>query len=119
VVSLDDQHHPEQQTLLADSVGLALLVVLETLQPAERLAFVLHDMFAVPYEQIAPIIDRSPAAARRSGRPHRPPRNHHRRRCSHDRDRRAHHRDRPHHRSRCPVSIKLASRQAADLGRPT
>ena len=64
VVSLDDQHHPEQQTLLADSVGLALLVVLETLQPAERLAFVLHDMFAVPFDQIAPIIHRSPAATR-------------------------------------------------------
>ena len=55
---------PEQQALLADSVGLALLVVLETLEPAERLAFVLHDMFAVPFDQIAPIVDRSPAAAR-------------------------------------------------------
>src|SRR6266511_994674 len=55
---------PEQQTLLADSVGLALLVVLETLSPAERLAFVLHDIFAVPFEEIAPIVDRSPAAAR-------------------------------------------------------
>ncbi|WP_329208820.1 RNA polymerase sigma factor SigJ [Streptomyces sp. NBC_00683] len=55
---------PEQQTLLADSVGLALLVVLETLAPAERLAFVLHDMFAVPFTEIAPMIDRSPAATR-------------------------------------------------------
>jgi RNA polymerase sigma-70 factor (ECF subfamily) len=55
---------PEQETLLADSVGLALLVVLDTLTPAERLAFVLHDMFAVPFEEIAPIVDRSPAAAR-------------------------------------------------------
>jgi RNA polymerase sigma factor (sigma-70 family) len=55
---------PEQQALLADSVGLALLVVLETLDPAERLAFVLHDMFAVPFDQIADIVDRSPAAAR-------------------------------------------------------
>jgi RNA polymerase sigma-70 factor (ECF subfamily) len=55
---------PEQQALLADSVGLALLVVLETLDPAERLAFVLHDMFAVPFDQIAEIVDRSPAAAR-------------------------------------------------------
>jgi RNA polymerase sigma-70 factor (ECF subfamily) len=64
VVSLDDHHDPEQQTLLADSVGLALLVVLESLQPAERLAFVLHDMFAVPYEQIAPIIGKTPAATR-------------------------------------------------------
>lgn len=64
VVSLGDQHDPEQQTLLADSVGLALLVVLESLQPAERLAFVLHDTFAVPYDQIAPIIDKSPAATR-------------------------------------------------------
>ena len=54
----------EQQALIADSVGLALLVVLETLEPAERLAFVLHDMFAVPFDQIAPIVDRTPAAAR-------------------------------------------------------
>jgi RNA polymerase sigma-70 factor (ECF subfamily) len=55
---------PEQEALLADSVGLALLVVLDTLTPAERLAFVLHDMFAVPFDEIAPIVDRSPAAAR-------------------------------------------------------
>jgi RNA polymerase sigma factor (sigma-70 family) len=55
---------PEHEVLLADSVGLALLVVLETLAPAERLAFVLHDMFAVPFDQIAPIVDRSPEAAR-------------------------------------------------------
>jgi RNA polymerase sigma-70 factor, ECF subfamily len=55
---------PEQEALLADSVGLAMLVVLDTLTPAERLAFVLHDMFAVPFEEIAPIVDRSPEAAR-------------------------------------------------------
>jgi RNA polymerase sigma factor (sigma-70 family) len=55
---------PEHETLLADSVGLALLVVLETLTPAERLAFVLHDMFAVPFEEIAPIVERSPEATR-------------------------------------------------------
>jgi RNA polymerase sigma-70 factor, ECF subfamily len=55
---------PEQQALLADQVGLALLVVLETLTPAERLAFVLHDVFAVPFEEIAPIVDRSPTATR-------------------------------------------------------
>ncbi len=55
---------PEQQTVLADSVGLALMVVLETLNPAERLAFVLHDMFAVPFEDIAPLVDRTPAATR-------------------------------------------------------
>jgi RNA polymerase sigma factor (sigma-70 family) len=55
---------PEHEALLADSLGLALLVVLETLAPAERLAFVLHDMFAVPFDQIAPIVDRSPEAAR-------------------------------------------------------
>ena len=55
---------PEQQALLADSVGLALLVVLETLSPAERLAFVLHDLFGVPFDEIAPILDRSPAATR-------------------------------------------------------
>jgi RNA polymerase sigma-70 factor (ECF subfamily) len=55
---------PEHEALLADSVGLALLVVLETLSPAERLAFVLHDMFAVPFDEIAPIVGRSPDAAR-------------------------------------------------------
>ncbi|MET7301331.1 sigma-70 family RNA polymerase sigma factor [Embleya sp. NPDC005575] len=55
---------PEHAILLADSVGLALLVVLETLAPAERLAFVLHDLFAVPFDEIAPIVDRTPAAAR-------------------------------------------------------
>jgi hypothetical protein len=55
---------PEQETILAESVGLALLVVLETLEPAERLAFVLHDMFAVPFEEIAAILGRSPDAAR-------------------------------------------------------
>ncbi|MGZ4245731.1 MAG: sigma factor-like helix-turn-helix DNA-binding protein, partial [Solirubrobacteraceae bacterium] len=55
---------PEHEALLADSVGLALLVVLETLAPAERLAFVLHDMFAVPFDEIASIVDRSPEAAR-------------------------------------------------------
>ena len=59
-----DTGNPEQQAVLADSVGLALLVVLETLSPAERLAFVLHDVFAVPFEQIAQILDRSPAAAK-------------------------------------------------------
>jgi RNA polymerase sigma-70 factor (ECF subfamily) len=55
---------PEHEALLADSVGLALLVVLETLTPPERLAFVLHDMFAVPFEEIAPIVERSPEATR-------------------------------------------------------
>src|SRR5438128_9287930 len=64
VVSLDNETDPEQQALIADSVGLALLVVLETLTPPERLAFVLHDMFAVPFEEIAPIVGRTPEAAR-------------------------------------------------------
>jgi RNA polymerase sigma-70 factor (ECF subfamily) len=64
IVSPEDGLDPEHEALLADSVGLALLVVLETLQPAERLAFVLHDMFAVPFEDIATIVDKSPAAAR-------------------------------------------------------
>jgi RNA polymerase sigma-70 factor, ECF subfamily len=64
IVSNENGVDPEHQALLADSVGLALLVVLETLTPAERLAFVLHDMFAMPFEDIAPIVDRSPAAAR-------------------------------------------------------
>jgi len=58
------QDDPEEHALLADSVGLALLVVLDTLSPAERLAFVLHDIFALPFEQIGPILDRSPAAAK-------------------------------------------------------
>jgi RNA polymerase sigma factor (sigma-70 family) len=62
--STADQIDPEQEAVLADSVGLALLVVLETLAPAERLAFVLHDMFAVPFDEIAPIVGRSPTAAR-------------------------------------------------------
>src|SRR5215216_5436643 len=64
IVSRADGLDPEHEALLADSVGLALLVVLETLSPAERLAFVLHDMFAVPFEEIAPIVGRSPTAAR-------------------------------------------------------
>ena len=55
---------PEHEALLADSVGLALLVVLETLNPAERLAFVLHDMFGIPFDEIAPIVERSPEATR-------------------------------------------------------
>jgi RNA polymerase sigma factor (sigma-70 family) len=64
IVDRADGPDPEHEALLADSVGLALLLVLETLSPAERLAFVLHDMFAVPFEEIARILDRSPEAAR-------------------------------------------------------
>jgi RNA polymerase sigma-70 factor (ECF subfamily) len=64
VVSPDGDLQPEEEALLADSVGLALLVVLDTLAPAERLAFVLHDMFALPFEEIAPMVGRTPAAAR-------------------------------------------------------
>src|SRR5919109_4288725 len=64
IVDSADGTDPEEEALLADSVGLALLVVLDTLAPAERLAFVLHDMFAVPFDEIAPIVDRSPTAAR-------------------------------------------------------
>jgi RNA polymerase sigma-70 factor, ECF subfamily len=64
IVSRQEGTDPENQVLLADSVGLALLVVLEMLPPAERLAFVLHDMFAVPFEEIAPIVGRSATAAR-------------------------------------------------------
>src|ERR671918_1874561 len=64
IVSRGDAIDPEHDALLADSVGLALLVVLETLTPAERLAFVLHDTFAVPFDEIATIIDRSPEATR-------------------------------------------------------
>jgi len=64
IVGPADGTSPEHEAVLADSVGLALLVVLETLTPAERLAFVLHDMFAVPFDEIAPIVDRTPAAAK-------------------------------------------------------
>jgi RNA polymerase sigma-70 factor (ECF subfamily) len=64
IVSREDETDPEHEAQLVDSVGLALLVVLDALAPAERLAFVLHDMFAVPFEQIAGIVGRSPAAAR-------------------------------------------------------
>jgi RNA polymerase sigma factor (sigma-70 family) len=64
VVSGEDGGDPEYEALLADSVGLALLVVLDTLAPAERVAFVLHDMFGVPFDEIAALVDRSPTAAR-------------------------------------------------------
>lgn len=64
IVSGEDGINPEHEVLLADSVGLALLVVLDTLNPAERLAFVLHDLFAVPFDEIAPIVGRTPTAAR-------------------------------------------------------
>ena len=64
VISPEGELQPEVEALLADSVGLALLVVLDTLAPAERLAFVLHDMFELPFEEIAPMIGRTPVAAR-------------------------------------------------------
>jgi RNA polymerase sigma-70 factor (ECF subfamily) len=64
IVSREHELNPEHELLLADSVGLALLVVLETLSPAERLAFVLHDMFALSFDEIGPIVERSPTAAR-------------------------------------------------------
>ena len=64
VVTLEEPASPEDEALIADSVGLALLIVLETLTPAERLAFVLHDMFAVPFDEIGAIAGRSPDAAR-------------------------------------------------------
>jgi RNA polymerase sigma factor (sigma-70 family) len=64
IVDPIDGTDPEHEVLVADSVGIAMLMVLETLNPAERLAFVLHDMFGVPFEEIAPIVDRTPDAAR-------------------------------------------------------
>jgi hypothetical protein len=64
IIDRADGTDPEHQALLGDSVGAALLAVLETLSPPERLAFVLHDMFTVPFGEIAPIVDRSPEAAR-------------------------------------------------------
>jgi RNA polymerase sigma-70 factor (ECF subfamily) len=65
IVTREDGTDPEQEALLADSVGLALMAVLETLSPAERLAFVLHDVFGVPFDEIAPMVERSPEAARK------------------------------------------------------
>jgi RNA polymerase sigma factor (sigma-70 family) len=64
IVSREDEIDPEHQALLANSIGLALLVILEALGPAERLAFVLHDLFDIPFDEIAPIVGRSPTAAR-------------------------------------------------------
>jgi RNA polymerase sigma-70 factor (ECF subfamily) len=64
IIDHPDGTDPEHEALLADSVGVALLVVLDTLSPPERLAFVLHDIFAVPFDDIAPIVDRTPEAAR-------------------------------------------------------
>ena len=73
IVSRADGVDPEHEALLADSVGLALLVVLDTLTPAERLAFVLHDMFAVPFDEIAPIVGRSPDGGAPARQPRPPP----------------------------------------------
>jgi RNA polymerase sigma factor (sigma-70 family) len=67
IFTFHDDTSPEHEAVLVDSIGLALLVVLETLSPAERLAFVLHDVFAVPFDEIASILDRSPAAAKQLG----------------------------------------------------
>jgi RNA polymerase sigma factor (sigma-70 family) len=64
ITSRESESDPEQEALMADAVGLALLVVLDTLKPAERLAFVLHDLFDVPFEEIAPIVERTPTAVR-------------------------------------------------------
>jgi RNA polymerase sigma factor (sigma-70 family) len=64
IISPDGELQPEEEVLRADAVGLALLVVLDTLAPAERVAFVLHDLFAAPFEEIAPLVGRTPAAAR-------------------------------------------------------
>ena len=67
IVAPDAGGDPEHEAVLADAVGLALLVVLEALAPAERVAFVLHDLFAVPFDEIAPMLDRTPAATRLAG----------------------------------------------------
>src|ERR671918_700544 len=72
IVDRQEGIDPEHEALLADSLGLALLVVLETLTPAERLAYVLHDMFSVPFDEIGTILDRSPEAARPLASPARP-----------------------------------------------
>lgn len=65
IVAAEGEFDPEHQAMLADAVGLALFVVLDTLPPSERLAFVLHDVFGVPFDQIAPIVERTPEAARK------------------------------------------------------
>ncbi len=65
IVNGQEEGNPEQEALLADSVGLALLVVLDRLAPAERVAFVLHDLFAMPFDEIAPIVERTPTAAKK------------------------------------------------------
>lgn len=65
IVEVEGEFDPEHRAMLADAVGLALFVVLNTLPPAERLAFVLHDVFAVPFDEIAPIVDRTPEATRK------------------------------------------------------
>jgi RNA polymerase sigma-70 factor (ECF subfamily) len=65
IAPLDSADDPEGQAVLADSVSVALLVVLETLSPSERLAFVLHDLFAMPFDEVAPIVGKTPAAARK------------------------------------------------------
>ena len=64
IIRTATEPEPERDTVMAESVGLALLVVLESLTPPERLAFVLHDVFGVPFDEIAPVVERSPAAAR-------------------------------------------------------
>ena len=69
ILEAEGEYDPEHRALLADAVGLALFVVLDTLPPAERLAFVLHDVFNVPFDQIAPIVHRTPDATRRAGQP--------------------------------------------------
>src|SRR5437868_6628123 len=90
------EHGPEHEAVLADSIGMALLVVLESLTPAERLSFVLHDVFAVPFDDVAQIMDRTPGSARqlasRGRRPVRHPR-------GADRGHRLHHHRRPHRRT--------------------
>ena len=73
IIDRADGTSPEHAVLLADTVGLALAVVLETLAPPERLAFVLHDIFGMPFEEIAPIVERTPDAARPTGQPRAPP----------------------------------------------
>jgi RNA polymerase sigma-70 factor (ECF subfamily) len=65
IVEADGEFDPEHRAMLADAVGLALFVVLDTLPPAERLAFVLHDVFTIPFDQIATIVDRTPESARK------------------------------------------------------
>ena len=124
VISPDGELRPEEEVLLADSVGLALQVVLDALAPAERLAFVLHDMFDLPFEEIAPMVGRSPAAGQTAGEQGTAPSQGCRSPCTGPRSRSSTRRGRrllpggPQRRVRCPGRLTPSRRRAASRLRP-